>query len=277
VKERNDPVLQMRGVGKEIWANEGGDALIARERASWDSPVAVTTTLDTAKPPTPPGDILARLNSLADPSQLKGMARFGIRVETALGGISVPALRKLAREIGKDHRLAQELWSSGIHEARHLAAMVDEPARVTEAQMERWVKEFDSWDVCDGCCLNLFHKTPFAFRKAMEWSRRKEEFVKRSAFSLMAVLAVHDKKLSDRKFESLLSIIKRESNDGRNFVKKSVNWALRQIGKRNLSLNRAAIETTLEIRQLDSSSARWIAADALRELKSDAVQKRLRQ
>ncbi len=184
-------------------------------------------------------ELIVRLRSLADPSQLEGMARFGIRVDKAFGGIPTPALKKLGREIGKNHQLAQELWKSGIHEARHLAAMIDEPARVTEAQMERWVKQFDSWDVCDGCCLNLFDKTPFAFRKATEWSRRKEEFVKRAAFSLMAVLAVHDKNLTDGKFEKLLSIIKRESTDERNFVKKAVNWALRQMGKRNLRLNRS--------------------------------------
>lgn len=222
-------------------------------------------------------EVIARLRSLADPRQLEGMARFGIGVENTPGGIGVPVLRKLAREIGKNHRLAQELWKSGIHEARHLAAMIDEPVRVTEAQMERWVKQFDSWDVCDGCCLNLFDKTPFAFRKATEWSRREEEFVKRAAFSLMAVLAVHDKSLTDEKFEKLLSIIKRESTDERNFVKKAVNWALRQIGKRNLRLNRSAIETAEDIRKIDSPSARWIAADALRELRSDAVQKRLQQ
>ena len=207
--------------------------------------------------------VMAHLKSLADPRQLEGMARFGIGVENALGGIGVPVLRKLAREIGKSHRLAEELWKSGIHEARHLAAMIDEPARVTEAQMERWVKQFDSWDVCDGCCLNLFDQTPFTLRKAMEWSRRKEEFVKRAGFSLMAVLAMHDKRLTDEKFEKFLAITKRESRDERNFVKKAVNWALRQIGKRNLPLNRAAIKTAEEIGKIDSPSARWIAADAL--------------
>jgi 3-methyladenine DNA glycosylase AlkD len=221
--------------------------------------------------------VMAHLKSLADPRQLEGMARFGIRVDKAFGGIGVPVLRKLGREIGKDHRLAEDLWKTGIHEARHLAAMIDEPARVTEAQMERWAKQFDSWDVCDGCCLNLFDKTPFAHRKALEWSRRKDEFVKRAGFSLVAVLAVHDRKSGDEKFERFLPIIKRESTDERNFVKKAVNWALRQIGKRNLPLNRAAIETAEEIRKLDSRSARWIAADALRELKSEAVQQRLLQ
>jgi len=220
---------------------------------------------------------MGRLESLADPRQLEGMARFGIRVDKAYGGISTPALKKLGREVGKNHELAQELWKSGIHEARHLAALIDEPARVTEAQMERWAKQFDSWDVCDGCCLNLFVNTPFAHRQAIEWSRRKEEFVKRAAFALMAVLAVHDKKAGDEKFLRFLPIVKRESTDQRNFVKKAVNWALRQIGKRNLRLNRAAIRTAEEIRELDSPSARWIAADALRELRSEAVQKRLRQ
>ena len=234
----------------------------------------MTTQLRNPKSST---EVIARLRSLADPSQLEGMARFGIGVEHALGGIGVPVLRKLASEIGKDHRLAQELWNSGIHEARHLAAMIDEPARVTETQMERWVKQFDSWDVCDGCCLNLFDKTPFAFRKATEWSRRKEEFVKRAAFSLMAVLAVHDRRAGDERFLRCLPIVKRESTDQRNFVKKAVNWALRQIGKRNVNLNRAAIKIAEEIRTIDSSSARWIAADVLRELKSDAVQKRLKR
>lgn len=221
--------------------------------------------------------VMARLKSLADPRQLEGMARFGIRVDKAFGGIGVPVLRKLSREIGKSHKLAEELWNSGIHEARHLAAMIDEPARVTEAQMERWVKEFDSWDVCDGCCLNLFDKTPFAHRKALEWSKRKDEFVKRAGFSLMAVLAVHDRNSGDKIFERFLPIIKRESIDERNFVKKAVNWALRQIGKRNLRLNSVAIKTAEEIRKLDSRSARWVAADALRELKSEAVQQRLQR
>jgi 3-methyladenine DNA glycosylase AlkD len=221
--------------------------------------------------------VLARLKTLADPRQLAGMARFGIAVDKALGGIRTPILKKLAREIGKNHQLAQELWKTGIHEARHLAALIDEPTRVTEAQMERWAKQFGSWDVCDGCCLNLFGKTPFAHPKAIEWSRREEEFVKRAGFCLMAVLAVHDKAASDAQFLKFLPAIKRESRDERNFVKKAVNWALRQVGKRNLRLNRAAIETADEIRGIDSPSARWIAADALRELRSEAVLNRLRK
>ncbi len=213
------------------------------------------------------------------------MARFGIRSAKAYG-ISVPVLRKIARGIGKDHELAQGLWSSRVLEARILAAFVDEPLRVTEKQMERWVRDFDNWAVCDGCCGNLFDRTPFVWKKAVEWSRRKpgrpdksgsggEEFVKRAAFSLIAELAVHDKEAEDRRFLSLLPIIKREAIDERNFVKKAVNWALRQIGKRNLNLNKKAIETAKEIQKLDSPSAKWIAADALRELTSEAVQRRL--
>lgn len=203
------------------------------------------------------------------------MARFGISISKAMGGISTPVLKKLAKEIGKDHDLAQELWSTGIHEAQHLAALIAEPGKVTKEQMERWASEFDSWDLVDGSCLYLFVKTPFAYHQAVEWSKRSEEFVKRAAFSLMAALAVHDKAASDMKLAGFLPIIKRESTDARNFVKKAVNWALRQIGKRNLELNRAAIKTAEEIRAIGSGSARWIAADALRELRSDSVQERL--
>jgi 3-methyladenine DNA glycosylase AlkD len=181
----------------------------------------------------------------------------------------------MARKIGKNHKLAQQLWSTGILEARGIAALVDEPSRVTEKQMEQWVKDFDNWAVCDRCCMNLFDKTIFAWKKAVEWSRRKEEFEKRAAFSLMAVLAVHDKKAEDKRFLSLLPIIRREAVDDRNFVRKAVNWALRQIGKRNLALNKKAIQTAKEIQGLDSRSARWIAADALRELTSVAVHRRL--
>jgi len=222
-------------------------------------------------------DVLKTLRGLADPREKEGMARFGISVDNALGGISAPDLKKLARRIGKNHKLAEELWNSGIHEARHVAALIDEPEKVTERQMERWAKDFDSWDVVDGCCLYLFHKTPYAHHKAVEWSIRKEEFVKRAAFSMMAVLTVHDKLAGDVKFLKFLPIIKRESTDERNFVKKAVNWALRQIGKRNLSLNKAAIKTAEQLRKIDSRSARWIGADALRELQGAPVQSRLRE
>ncbi|MCJ7821753.1 MAG: DNA alkylation repair protein [Armatimonadetes bacterium] len=220
--------------------------------------------------------IMSALKSHYKPENIEGMARFGIVTKKAYG-VPAPALRKLAREIGKDHALAQRLWSSGIHDARVLAALIDEPAEVTEEQMESWVADFDNWGVCDACCGNLFDKTEFAYRKAVEWSRRDEEYVKRAGFALIACLAVHDKKAGDRPFERFLPIIEREATDDRNFVKKAVNWALRQIGKRSLRLNRKAIERAAQSRALDSRAARWIAADALRELSGDAVQKRLRE
>jgi 3-methyladenine DNA glycosylase AlkD len=220
--------------------------------------------------------VLARLQSLADPRNREGMIRFAVPNENALG-VSTAVLKKLAREIGRDQAFAEALWTTGVFEARALAALIVEPDKVTEELMERWAKGFDSWAICDGCCLALFYKTPFAHRKALAWSRRDEEFVKRAGFSLMAVLAVHDKAAGDAKFLKFLPTIKRQSRDERNFVKKAVNWALRQIGKRNLQLNQAAIATAEEIRTIDSRSARWIAADALRELRSEAVAKRLRK
>lgn len=221
-------------------------------------------------------EILDRLKSLSNPKALEGMAKFGINPKNTFG-VSIPTLREMAKEIGVDHVLAHQLWSSGFHEARILASMIDDPKMVSEAQMESWVQDFDSWDVCDQCCSNLFDKTEFAFQKAMKWSRRSEEFVKRAGFVLMATLAVHAKRAKDEEFMKFLSLIKRESVDKRNFVKKAVNWALRQMGKRNLKLNKAAIEVAKEIQRLDSKSAKWIASDALRELSSPAVQKRLRE
>ncbi|HLA50017.1 MAG TPA: DNA alkylation repair protein [Thermodesulfovibrionia bacterium] len=219
-------------------------------------------------------DILNKLKSLSNPKAVAGMARFGINPENTYG-ISIPNLRKMAKQIGKDHTLAHHLWALGIHEARILAGMIDVPEVVTEKQMEQWVKEFDSWDVCDQVCMNLFEDTSFAFKKAIAWSRRKEEFIKRAGFVMMARLAVSDKKTEDKQFEKFLPIIKRESNDERNFVKKAVNWALRQIGKRNRRLNKKAIETAKEIQKINSKSAKWIASDALRELTSKAVQKKI--
>jgi 3-methyladenine DNA glycosylase AlkD len=218
-------------------------------------------------------EILDQMKSMAYPRAREGMARFGIKSENAYG-ISIPSLRKLAKQIGKDHALALNLWSSGIHEARILAGMVDDPEQVTESQMEHWVNDFDSWDVCDQCCSNLFDKTVFAYPKAIEWSERRQEFVKRAGFVLMAVLAVHDKAAEDDQFAQFFPIIKREAGDERNFVKKAVNWALRQIGKRNRVLNQAAIDVGKEIKTIDSRTARWIAGDALRELTSEKVQLR---
>jgi 3-methyladenine DNA glycosylase AlkD len=218
-------------------------------------------------------EMLGRLKGLASPENVAGMARFGINPERTLG-VSMPALRRMAKEIGKDHALARQLWSSGIHEARILACLVDDPEKVTEKQMDRWVRDFDSWDVCDQCCLNLFDRTPWAYDKALEWSARSEEFVKRAGFALMAVLAVHDKKATDGQFEKFFPVIGREATDERNFVRKSVNWALRQIGKRNRRLNKLAVQTARDLSRLDSKNARWIGSDAVRELTGEKVQKK---
>jgi 3-methyladenine DNA glycosylase AlkD len=219
-------------------------------------------------------EIIQRLESLSDPEAVKGMARFGINPENTYG-VSIPNLRRIAKEAGKDHALAQELWASGIHEAKILASMVDEPKAVTEEQLEAWVKDFDSWDVCDQVCMNLFDMVPLAWQKVDDWSQREEEFVKRAAYTLIACLAWHDKEAGDEKFVALLPVIVKGATDERNFVKKAVNWALRHIGKRNPNLNKLAIKTAEEIQKIDSRAARWIAADALRELTSEAVQKRL--
>ncbi len=219
-------------------------------------------------------EILRRLKSLSDPDAVKGMARFGISPGRVYG-VSIPDLRRMAREIGTDHPLAEKLWSSGIRDARILASMIDNPDEVTAEQMERWVQDFDSWDVCDQCCNNLFGRTDFAYQKAVDWSSRDEEYVKRAGFVLMACLAVHDKKAKNEMFLKFLPLITEEAVDDRNFVKKAVNWALRQIGKRNRDLNEKATKTAMEIQQLSSKSAKWIASDALRELKSGSVQTKL--
>lgn len=221
-------------------------------------------------------EILRRLASRPDPKAVEGMARFGIVANKVYGGWSTPDLKKLAREIGHDHALAQELWASEIHEARALATLVDEPKKVTERQMNQWAKDFDNWAICDGACINVFRYTRFAHQKCREWSARREEFVKRAGFALMAGLAVADKAASDDAFLKFLPVIKRAALDERNMVKKGVNWALRQIGKRNARLNRAALAACREIQGLDSRAARWIASNARRELQSRAVQRRLK-
>jgi 3-methyladenine DNA glycosylase AlkD len=220
--------------------------------------------------------VLRKLNEVSDRSRLAGMARYGIATDRALG-VAVPDLRKLAKTIGPDHDLAIELWGSEIHEARMLANMIDDPRQVRESQMEAWVHDFDSWDLCDQVCGNLFDRTTYAFRKAVEWSARDDEFVKRAGFALMASAAVHRKDVADATFEVFLPIIRAEATDDRNYVKKAVNWALRQIGKRSPGLNRKAIAIAKQIQKLDARSARWIASDALRELESAAVQARLRE
>lgn len=220
-------------------------------------------------------DIITELKARANPDAVAGMARYGINTHNAYG-VSIPNLRQIARRAGKkQHDLALCLWETGIHEARILAGMIDDPAQVTDEQLEHWVRDIDSWDVCDQCCSNLFDKTPFAYQKATEWTTRSEEFIKRAGFVLIASLSVHDKQADDTMFEQFFAIIQREATDERNFVKKAVNWALRQIGKRNLALNKRATEVAQQMRQSDSRVTRWIASDALRELTSEKVQAKL--
>ncbi len=220
--------------------------------------------------------VLRVLRAVADATRLPGMASVGINTRRALG-VSIPTLRRLAKRLGPDHALALGMWASEVHEARILASMVDDPALVTEEQMDAWAADLDSWDLCDQVCGNLFDRTPFARAKAREWSRRPEEFVKRAAFSLVAEAAVHDKAAPDRDFERFLPIIRRGAEDDRNAVRKAVSWALRQIGKRNAQLNAKAIAEAERLLGSESRSARWIARDALRELTSDAVQARRRR
>lgn len=223
-------------------------------------------------------EIVKKLKSLENPVNIAGMARFGIVTKKAFG-ISAPVLKNLAKEIKKQtqdrHTLALELWQTGIHEARIISYLIDDAAQVTEAQMDDWVKDFDNWAICDGTCGTLFCKTKFAYQKAFEWSEREEEFIKRAGLVLPAWLAVHDKKTDDTKIEQFLPILESKANDERNFIKKAVNWSLRQIGKRNLHLNNLAIETAEKIKAQGTKSARWIAADALRELTDEKVLERL--
>jgi 3-methyladenine DNA glycosylase AlkD len=220
-------------------------------------------------------EIIKLLSSKRNEYNRSGMSRFGINVDKAFG-VSVTELRKLAKEISKDHKLAHELWKSGYHEARILATLIDDWKQVTEKQMDKWVNQFDSWDICDLCCNNLFRYTPFAYSKAYEWSNTEKEFVKRAGFVMIAVLAVHDKKADDEIFTEFLELIKQKSDDERNFVKKAVNWALRQIGKRNKNLNKSAIKAAKEILLYKSKAGNWIARNALREIESEIYQKRLK-
>ncbi|WP_424358803.1 DNA alkylation repair protein [Methanocella sp. MCL-LM] len=219
-------------------------------------------------------DIVSLLRSFSDPAIIAGMPRYGIVTDRALG-VSTSHINEIAGRIGTDHTLALELWDTGIHEARLIAPIIDDPALVTGEQMDRWSADFYSWDMCDQCCLKLFHRTSLAYEKCFEWSRDEREFVKRTAFALIASLALHDKKAPDGKFRQFFPVIVRESVDGRNMVKKAANWALRQIGKRNTTLNKEAIAVSREMLGSDLSSARWIARDALKELEGEAVQQRL--
>lgn len=219
--------------------------------------------------------VLDELRAMGDPSNLAGQARFGIEVSSSLG-VSMSRLRPFARRLGKDHLLALALWESGIREARILATLVDDPALVTGEQMEAWAADFTSWEVVDAACCNLFDRTGLRYTKAREWAGREEEFIKRAGFSLMAGIAIHDKRASDEDLMELLAAIEREACDRRNFVRKALNWALRQIGKRNLKLNRAAVDAARRISQLECPGAAWVAGDALRELQGEQVQRRLR-
>ena len=219
---------------------------------------------------------LAELRRLGEKRNVHGMAHFGI-VAKIVYGVAKPKMDELARRIGRDHELALELWDTGVHDARILAGMIDEPAKVTVAQMNRWVRNFDNWDVCDGTCCHLFVFAEPAWGRAIEWTKRTAEFEKRAGFALIAYLAYRDKAAKNAQYRKVLPILLREAHDDRNFVRKAVNWALRNIGKRNLPLNRAAIRTAERMKRMDSPAARWIAADALRELKSQAVQNRLRR
>lgn len=219
-------------------------------------------------------ELVERLRRMGSEAARRGMARYGINVDRALG-IPVTALRRMARDLPKDHDLASALWATGIHEARILASMVEQPERVTGRQMDRWVRDLDSWDLCDLCCGNVFWKTPLADDRSVRWAARRAEFVRRASFALMATAAAKDRGATEERFLRYLPVIEAASDDERNFVKKAVNWALRQIGKRNASLHGAAVDAARRIGRRSSRSARWIAADALRELEGDAVRARL--
>lgn len=216
---------------------------------------------------------MTEMKAKARPEQLEGMAKYALTGENRLG-ISMPDIRKLAKGIKKDHDLALKLWDTKIPDAMILAAIIDDPVRMTREQLESWVIDIEAWDVCDQLCMSL-DKSPLAYSLIREWSERPEEFVKRAAFALIACLAWHDKTASDGTFIELLDVVKTGATDERNFVKKAVNWALRNIGKRDKRLNKEALKAAYAIRELDSKSARWIAADAIRELESDKIQARL--
>jgi 3-methyladenine DNA glycosylase AlkD len=218
--------------------------------------------------------VVAELRRFGEKRNIEGMVRFGIRAKKVLG-VSKPRIDELVRKIRRNHALALRLWETGIHDARILAGMIAEKERVTAALMDRWAKHFDSWDICDGTCCHLFVFAEPAWTRAFAWSTRKEEFQKRAGFALAAYLAVHDKTAPNAAFQKYLQVIEREAEDERNFVRKAVNWALRNIGKRNIKLNREAIRVAEKLRRRDSRAARWIAADALRELRSTAIQRRL--
>lgn len=220
-------------------------------------------------------EVMKHLKLSGSQKNIDGMCRFGIKTDNNLGN-SVTDIRTFAKKIGKNHDLAVKLWSSGIRDARMVAACIEDPKTVSEEQIENWVKDFDSWDICDHCCGHLIDKTPFAYKKAKDWTKRKEEFQKRAGFALIAWLAVHDKKTEDSVLEKFFILIKNESTDERNYVRKAVSWALRNIGKRNIYLNKNAIRIAKDIQKIDSKTAKWIANDAIRELTSEKVKNKIR-
>jgi 3-methyladenine DNA glycosylase AlkD len=221
-------------------------------------------------------DILNRLRAAGSAENVAGMARYGIRPAKAYG-VATPVIRSIAKDLGRNPELASALWSTKVLEARMLATMIADPLQIPEEEVERWVREFDCWSVCDSACIGLLWRTPFAWRKLREWSRREPEYERRAAFALLAGLAVHDKKATDGQFRSALRLIAKAARDDRNFVKKAVNWALRQIGKRNPELREAAIETAESLIATGSRSARWIGHDALRELRRQATPRPAKQ
>lgn len=221
-------------------------------------------------------EVIKELKKHSNPKNIEGMKRYGIKADKAFG-LNAPTMYAIAKRIGKNHELALELWATGYHEARHIAAMIDDPELVTKSQMNRWVKDFNSWDIVDGTCSNLFRKTPHAYEKILEWCERKEEYIRRAGFSLICYVAVHDKKRDDKDFLKFFPLIKKYSVDERNFVKKAVNWALRTIGKRSKFLNKEALKLAKEIQALESKSARWIANDAIRELTNHKILARIKK
>jgi 3-methyladenine DNA glycosylase AlkD len=218
-------------------------------------------------------DIVKKLKNKANPDSLGGMARYGMSTANRLG-VSIPDMRKLAKKIGKNHKLAGELWEKGLDETKILASMIGEEDKLTEEEAEKWVVDFNSWDVCDQVCMNLLDKMPFAVKKIKEWATRKEEFVKRAAFSLIACIAVHNKKMPDDEFIKFFPIIREASTDERNYVKKAVSWALRNIGKRNKNLNNEVLKFAEELESVDSKSAKWIAKDTLKDIQRGNVKKK---
>lgn len=190
-------------------------------------------------------------------------------------GVSVGAIQQLAKRLGRDHELAAALWETGWYEARMLTAYIEEPERVTAAQMDRWARDFDNWGICDTQSFVLFGRTRHAWRKVEQWSRRRDEFVKRAAFATLATLALRDKSAGDEPFLRSLRLVERAATDDRNFVRKGVSWALRAIGERNGRLNAAALETARRLAESDNVAARWVGKDVLKQLARPAVRRRL--